>query len=160
VAADGLQVFTAITMEWMAVQGVIRVNDTLNEILKVTTTPIPRWQDPAVGTLTLRELATHTSGLPKLPSNLHGTPQNIFTGYTDADLFQFLGNLSSLPTRGSFLYVPELLPTPHRPPPPTNRTCTSARYHGRRLPAVGSQHLFIGFIGGADYFLLGMPPSE
>ena len=45
------------------------------------------WNGSAgVANITVRELISHTSGLAKLPSNLHGTPANPFTGYTDQDL--------------------------------------------------------------------------
>lgn len=76
-----------------------------------------------MGTITLRELSTHTSGLPRLPSNLHGTPQNVFTGYTDDDLFGFLGNLSALPTRGQFLCV--FCPLPFGKPGPRTHKCST-----------------------------------
>ena len=57
-----------------------------------------------VGTISLRELGSHTSGLLKLPTNLHGTHENPFSYYTDDDLWGYLGNLTALPTRGAFLY--------------------------------------------------------
>jgi hypothetical protein len=33
-----------------------------------------------------------------------GTPANPFSDYTEADMLEYLGNLTALHTRGSFLY--------------------------------------------------------
>ena len=52
----------------------------------------------------MREILSHHSGLARLPSNLHGSPQNQFTNYTQQDLYAYLSNITTLPTRGSFLY--------------------------------------------------------
>ena len=60
----------------------------------------------------MRELATHTSGLPRQPPNLNSTGKaNPFTNYTREDLYACLGgrtpkcaSLPALPTRGAFLY--------------------------------------------------------
>ena len=54
--------------------------------------------NPQVGTITMREILCHHSGLPRLPSNLHGTRANQFTNYSQRDLFLFLSNLKDLPT--------------------------------------------------------------
>lgn len=43
--------------------------------------------------ITLEDLATHTSGLPRIPSNLPSTnPEDPYAGYTVAHLYGFLGN--------------------------------------------------------------------
>jgi CubicO group peptidase (beta-lactamase class C family) len=59
--------------------------------------PIGRWLpdgvvlDPRVAAITLGQLATHTSGLPRLPSNLRvHRPLDPFADYPVADLYAFL----------------------------------------------------------------------
>lgn len=42
--------------------------------------------------ITLLDLATHTSGLPEMPTNLHSRPPNPASGYTAADLANFLAS--------------------------------------------------------------------
>lgn len=40
--------------------------------------------------IALVDLATHTSGLPEMPTNLHGAPPNPGAGYTEGDLATFM----------------------------------------------------------------------
>lgn len=60
------KVFTGILLADAVVEGRLALDDTLAERLPV------RFRNPATGALTLRELATHTSCLPRLPSNMVG----------------------------------------------------------------------------------------
>ena len=98
--ASNSKVLTAVTFQRHAAQGLVSENETLAAFLPKSL----QLRNASVGTVTMRELLSHTSGLARLPTNLHGTPQNQFTGYTQADLYTYLANVSSLPTRGSFLY--------------------------------------------------------
>ena len=91
-------------------EGIVTVNTTLQSLLlSALPTPINlSYVNPKVGTITMREILSHSSGLPRLPTNLHGTPQNQFTSYSQTDLFSFLGSLTSLPSVDNPLF-PSLL---------------------------------------------------
>ena len=98
--ASNTKVLTAIAFHCLVARGELRLNDTLAELLP----PTVHFANASVGSIRMDELLSHTSGLARLPSNLHGTPQNQFTNYTAADLYSYLSSVSDLPTRGSFLY--------------------------------------------------------
>jgi len=98
--ASNTKVFTAIVLQRLVEQGNISMKTTLRSLL-----PPIEFKNASVGTITMQELVTHTSGLPILPPNMHCDGcSNPFTGYTAHDLYECLANLSSLPTRGSFKY--------------------------------------------------------
>src|SRR5690349_7995667 len=58
------KVFTAILLGDAVQAGKLGLDDTLAQRLPV------KFSDPATGALTLKQLATHTSCLPRLPDNL------------------------------------------------------------------------------------------
>ena len=82
-----LQVLTAIATQRLVVEGKLRLDTTLADIWGDRV----RGWNASVGTATisLLELLSHTAGLAKLPSNLHGTPANPFTAYTEQDLLRW-----------------------------------------------------------------------
>ncbi len=74
--------FTGLLLAEAVRRGEVGLETPLAEVLK-------GWSLPAVGArpITFLDLATHTSGLPRLPGNLHlKDPQNPYMDYTDGDL--------------------------------------------------------------------------
>lgn len=56
---------------------------------------IPESQNQATGKITLQELVTHTSGLPRLPCNLHyKSIENPYADYSEKDLIEGLSDSS------------------------------------------------------------------
>lgn len=81
------KVFTGLLLADAVVEGKLRLEDPLATRLPVT------FADPAVGAITLGQLATHTSCLPRLPSNLLGArPEDPYAGYDDGALFAYLAS--------------------------------------------------------------------
>ena len=84
------KVFTALVLADMVSRDEVGLDDPLERFLPPST-QAPRWQDREI---TLLDLATHTSGLPRLPRNLllratlHGS--NPYRGYTVTDLHRGL----------------------------------------------------------------------
>jgi serine-type D-Ala-D-Ala carboxypeptidase/endopeptidase len=81
------KVFTSLLLAEMVERGEVALND-----------PISKYLPPGVKSpehdghaMTLIDLATHTSGLPRLPSNMHPkNPANPYADYTAAQLDEFL----------------------------------------------------------------------
>lgn len=74
------KVFTNLLLAEMVAAGKASYEMTLGDAL-----PAVDFVNPEVGTITLEELATHTSGLPRLPANLQpANPANPYAEY-DAD---------------------------------------------------------------------------
>ena len=81
------KVFTALTLADMAARGEVKLDD-----------PIALYLPPGVSapqkdgrTITLLDLATHTSGLPRLPSNMSSADaDNPYADYTRDQLWRFL----------------------------------------------------------------------
>ena len=79
--------FTGILLADMAARGDVRLDQPVVELLPPGTS-IPARNGKQI---TLEQLATHTSGLPRLPSNLRpADPSNPYADYTPALLYQFL----------------------------------------------------------------------
>ena len=83
--ASNTKVLTAIATQRLVAEGTLGLGSTLAELWGAAA--VAGWnQSVGVANISVRELISHTSGLAKLPSNLHGTPANPFTGYTEQDL--------------------------------------------------------------------------
>jgi serine-type D-Ala-D-Ala carboxypeptidase/endopeptidase len=83
------KVFTSMLLAGMVERGEVSLSDPVAKYLPKTV------KMPLRGgrTITLVDLATHTSGLPRLPSNMHPRdPANPYAGYSLEDLCQFLSN--------------------------------------------------------------------
>jgi CubicO group peptidase (beta-lactamase class C family) len=80
------KVFTATLLAQLATDGAMQLTDTLGGFFSF---PLK-----AGGAITLQQLANHTSGLPRLPSNLMAdillSPQNPYKNYTVARLEAYL----------------------------------------------------------------------
>jgi D-alanyl-D-alanine-carboxypeptidase/D-alanyl-D-alanine-endopeptidase len=90
------KVFTALLMADMVQRGEVALDDPVAKYLPPEGRPRAYKDKP----ITLLELATHTSGLPKNPTNLSVTdPMNPYADYADytvARLYEFLAGLSPL----------------------------------------------------------------
>lgn len=101
------KVFTGILLADLVAEGRVSLDSTVGELM-----PTGHELHPAVASITLRELATHTSGLP----GLHETfdmlwrvvlqPANPFAGLNSEDIFAAVAALSGedLATRDDFNY--------------------------------------------------------
>jgi D-alanyl-D-alanine-carboxypeptidase/D-alanyl-D-alanine-endopeptidase len=86
---DGAAALTGLLLADLASSGRVRLDDPVSRFL-------PEGLDCAdarVCAITLQQLATHTSGLPPLPTNLFpGVEADIWRGYREGDLLEFLAN--------------------------------------------------------------------
>jgi D-alanyl-D-alanine-carboxypeptidase/D-alanyl-D-alanine-endopeptidase len=96
------KIFTAAVLEKMADDGTVKLDDPISLYLpKDVASPKKNAHE-----ITLENLATHTSGLPRLPENLFATTkdqQNPYANYTTKDLYESLAdvNLNSEPGKKS-----------------------------------------------------------
>jgi CubicO group peptidase (beta-lactamase class C family) len=95
--------FTALALAQLVVQGKARLDEPVRQLLPEDTV-----RQPAGREITLLDLATHRSGLPSFPNNLHPTDRRnplVFPEYGAADLYAFLKNWGiAKPRRPSFSY--------------------------------------------------------
>ncbi len=93
--------FTALALSQLAIQGKARLDEPVRELLPLGTVGQPEGTE-----ITLLDLATHRSGLPREPDNLHATDRhNAWAGYTVADLYAYLKNHGvAKPPHASFGY--------------------------------------------------------
>ena len=82
------KVFTALLLADMAARGEVSLEDPVADHLP----PDVRVPERAGRRITLADLATHTSGLPRLPANLRpdARPDNPYASYSVTDLYTFL----------------------------------------------------------------------
>ena len=83
--------FTGILLAEAVIKGELRLETPINELLK------PAVNNEALSKITLRQLSTHSSGLPRLPSNM--APKNgrdPYVDYSKTELNAFLTNLTSV----------------------------------------------------------------
>jgi len=75
------KVFTGLLLSQAVIEKKVRLDSTLKELLK----PGFEFADPRVGEITLLQLSTHTSGLPRLPDNMGPDPDSADDPYGDYD---------------------------------------------------------------------------
>lgn len=79
------KVFTGILLAKASLEGKLALTDTLAVRLPV------KFESPEVSGITLRQLATHTSCLPRMPDNMSSAdPADPYAAYDDAALFTWL----------------------------------------------------------------------
>jgi serine-type D-Ala-D-Ala carboxypeptidase/endopeptidase len=84
------KVFTSLLLADMVQRGEVALTDPVSKYLP----PNVKMPERGGKKITLIDLATHTSGLPRLPSNLHPKdPSNPYADYTVAQLYEFLSSL-------------------------------------------------------------------
>lgn len=85
------KVFTSLLAEAQVEAGRIAWDDPVSRYL-----PDVEFASDAVAAITLRELASHTSGLPRIPDNMAmEDPLDPFNGYEDDDLLAYLGGMDT-----------------------------------------------------------------
>src|SRR3954451_786215 len=95
--------FTTLVLADMAKQGVVNLNDPIEKYLP-SNVKVPQYNGTKI---TLENLATHTSGLPFMPSNIwiNTTIGTINPNYNSTQLYQGLSNTTLLSKPGTkFLY--------------------------------------------------------
>lgn len=95
------KVFTAILLVDLAKDNLIQLNDSLQKFLP-DSIRLNKFQNTVI---TLKQLANHTSGLPRLPSNLDmRNKRNPFASYTWNDMYSFLKTFIPPTAAGSKYY--------------------------------------------------------
>ncbi|MBI3070685.1 MAG: serine hydrolase [Deltaproteobacteria bacterium] len=83
------KVFTGLLLAEANRRGLVALNAPLGQCLPSATIPA----NAAVARITMAQLATHTSGLPRLPANLRPRdPANPYADYSVSDLYRYLGS--------------------------------------------------------------------
>lgn len=93
------KVFTTTLLANFVIDGKIKLNENINDYLKT-----PFKNDTKISFISL---ANHTSGLPRLPSNLNLTtvdPENPYKDYTEKELESYVTNELDLPIKGKNQY--------------------------------------------------------
>lgn len=79
--------FTTSLLAEMVARGEVRLDEPVADLLP-DSVHVPEWNGRRI---TLLDLATHTSGLPRNPTNLHPEdPEDPWANYTPSDLYHFL----------------------------------------------------------------------
>jgi D-alanyl-D-alanine-carboxypeptidase/D-alanyl-D-alanine-endopeptidase len=80
--------FTTLILADMVLKGQVNLTDPIEKFLP-STVHVPSYNGVKI---TLEHLATHTSGLPKFPTNLHPPWFNAWDKYSEADLYAFINS--------------------------------------------------------------------
>ncbi len=96
------KVFTGMLLSALVSEGAVSLDDPISRYLPASV-PLKTIR---AGQITLLQLATHTSGLPRLPSNLKpADPDNPYADYTAENLYSYLTDASpTLETEGHHSY--------------------------------------------------------
>ncbi|MEE4329343.1 MAG: serine hydrolase domain-containing protein, partial [Wenzhouxiangella sp.] len=91
--------FTNLMLAERVASGALSYETTLGDLLGDEV----EFSNPAVASITLQALATHTSGLPRLPGNLQvmANPQDPYADYGSGDLLEALESARALQPLGS-----------------------------------------------------------
>jgi D-alanyl-D-alanine-carboxypeptidase/D-alanyl-D-alanine-endopeptidase len=79
--------FTAIVLAQLVQNGVVKLDEPVEALLPKGTA-VPRYENKA--SISLLDLATHYSSLPRIPDLATGDPQDPYAGYDTAKLYAFL----------------------------------------------------------------------
>ena len=95
------KVFTGLMLAQMIEQGSVRPETPVRELLPKDTVAKPKGAE-----ITLLDLVTQHSGLPRLPDNMKpADPNNPYADYRAENLYQFLGKHGvAKPDKPAFLY--------------------------------------------------------
>ncbi|PVX50116.1 CubicO group peptidase (beta-lactamase class C family) [Balneicella halophila] len=93
------KVFTSTLLANFVIDGKIKLNENINDYLKT-----PFNNDTKISFI---NLANHTSGLPRLPTNLDLSkvnPENPYKEYKEKELEEYVTNQLELPNKGKYQY--------------------------------------------------------
>ena len=93
------KVFTSTLLANLVIDGKVKLNDNINDYLKVSI------KNSTL--ISFIDLANHTSGLPRLPSNLDLTnvdPENPYKEYKEKELEDYVTNQLELSNKGKYQY--------------------------------------------------------
>ncbi len=93
------KIFTATLLANFVIESKVQLNDYVNDYLN-----IPFNHDKKISFISL---ANHTSGLPRLPSNLDlltADPKNPYKGYNETELEEYLTKYLELSAQGAYRY--------------------------------------------------------
>ena len=95
------KVFTGIVLADMVQKGIVKLDDPVQKYLPDgVTMPILEGK-----TITLKHLATHTSGLPRMPDNfMPKDPSNPYADYSEAQMYEFLNRHKLRRVPGQYEY--------------------------------------------------------
>jgi serine-type D-Ala-D-Ala carboxypeptidase/endopeptidase len=95
------KVFTSLLLADMTVRGQVALDEPVARLLPAAVTA----PEGGVGSLTLAQLATHTSGLPRMPENFHPRDAaNPYADYSAADLDAFVARYQLARPPGTYEY--------------------------------------------------------
>lgn len=98
------KIFTATLLAYSVQRQSVGLDDNITRFL-----PDSVASNPSLQNITLKQLANHTSGLPRLPDNLDGSreesPSDPYAGYTQAQLYTYLKTYKAeIPPDSTYLY--------------------------------------------------------
>ncbi len=82
--------YTAIALADMHLKGQLNLDDPIENYLP-NSVKVPSYNGKKI---TLRQLANHTSGLPRLPANVDKNAYNPYKGYTEQNMYDFINSYS------------------------------------------------------------------
>lgn len=101
------KVFTNLLLGELAATGRVGFDTTIGEVLGPGFAPT----NPAVANITLQSLATHTSGLPRLPANFEPLdPLDPYRGYDAGQLLEAVAQLAPVSLSAATTPTPTLAP--------------------------------------------------
>ncbi len=98
--------FTGLILARMVVERKVRLDEPVRELLPAGTVAKPAGSADTDGEITLLDLATHHSGLPRIPDNFHPADRsNPYADYGPQQLYAYLGSHGvAKPADASFVY--------------------------------------------------------
>ncbi|MEM9101437.1 MAG: serine hydrolase domain-containing protein [Pseudomonadota bacterium] len=91
------KLFTSLLLAIQHTETPVTLDTQLGDIFKEDSLP------KDISEITLKQLSTHSSGLPRLPENLDVNSKNPYDGYTHKNLLQYLNNATLSPEK-TFVY--------------------------------------------------------
>jgi len=83
--------FTATMLADLCLKGIIDLDDVVGDFLPADKVTMPNYNGVEI---TFRHLATHYSGLPRLPSNMEPYNEDPYATYTKEEMYEFLSNFA------------------------------------------------------------------
>ena len=91
------KIYTSVALADMHLKGELNLDDPIENYLPATVR-IPSYQGKKI---TLRHLANHTSGFPRFASNVDKDAYNVYKGYTEEKMYEFINGYTLTREPGS-----------------------------------------------------------